>query len=77
MGQSNLYSATQCLDTARHRNQDSGILPESRRSNWAVSQAHLELLETIPEQHKGRDGVSEPESHPVLALTLIMLLTRH
>ena len=44
MGQSNLYSATQCLDTARHRNQDSGILPESRRSNWAVSQAHLELL---------------------------------
>ena len=34
-----------------------------------MSQAHLELLQTIPGQHKGSDGVLEPESHPVLGTT--------
>ena len=31
-----------------------------------MSQAHLELLQTIPGQHKGGDKVLEPESHSVL-----------
>lgn len=77
MGRSNLYNATQCLDTAGHGNQESGLLPEWRRSNWALSQPHLEQLENLSGQHRGRDGVSDPASQPAQARTLTTPLTGH
>lgn len=71
-----LIAATQCPDTTQRKNQESGFLAEWRGSNYSHEPSVPTTAIVYPRAtQRPRQGFRSPESYPVLALTLTMLLT--